>query len=101
MTSSISGRCDRYSASDEGVSAMDRGVAADYDESPTLLTTELANPCRRPSTGDSETPMLEITAVPRTHLTRRERQVIDAIVRGRTNLEIARDLEISEQTVKN
>jgi len=37
----------------------------------------------------------------RAHLSRRETEIIDHLVRGRTNAEIARSLGISEKTVKN
>jgi DNA-binding NarL/FixJ family response regulator len=35
------------------------------------------------------------------HLSRREAEIVDELVRGRTNAEIARSLGISEKTVKN
>jgi DNA-binding NarL/FixJ family response regulator len=44
---------------------------------------------------------MEMDATPFSSLTRREREVIDAVVCGLTNREVARELGISEQTVKN
>src|SRR5439155_6322779 len=35
------------------------------------------------------------------HLSRRETEIVDQLVRGRTNAEIGRSLGISEKTVKN
>jgi len=44
---------------------------------------------------------IEMDTTPFTMLTRREREVIDAVVCGLTNREVGRELGISEQTVKN
>jgi DNA-binding NarL/FixJ family response regulator len=45
--------------------------------------------------------MLESHIMTRVTLTKRERQIVARVARGRTNREIARELNISEQTVKN
>ena len=45
--------------------------------------------------------MPETTTMARAPLTKRERQIVARVARGRTNREIAQELNIGEQTVKN
>ena len=45
--------------------------------------------------------MPETDTMGRVALTKRERQIVARVARGRTNREIARELNIGEQTVKN
>ena len=45
--------------------------------------------------------MPETPTMTRAPLTKRERQIVARVARGRTNREIAHELNIGEQTVKN
>jgi DNA-binding NarL/FixJ family response regulator len=45
--------------------------------------------------------MPETPTMTRAGLTKRERQIVARVARGRTNREIAQELNIGEQTVKN
>ena len=45
--------------------------------------------------------MPETPTMTRAPLTKRERQIVARVARGRTNREIAQELNIGEQTVKN
>ena len=45
--------------------------------------------------------MPETPTMARAPLTKRERQIVARVARGRTNREIAQELNIGEQTVKN
>ena len=45
--------------------------------------------------------MPETPTMTRAALTKRERQIVARVARGRTNREIAQELNIGEQTVKN
>jgi FixJ family two-component response regulator len=85
-----------------GVQAMKRG-AIDFLEKPVkdealLAALELAFPLL--ATHSEGRAASRVARVRAATLTRREREVMDLVVRGRRNREIARDLDISLQTVK-
>ncbi|WP_019854607.1 helix-turn-helix transcriptional regulator [Actinopolyspora mortivallis] len=83
--------------------AMEHSEALDHlvDQINQLVTLRIRLSGGNEEEGEHEDEVVRSDSSGLSRLTQREREVLDHLVRGRSNRQIARSLSISERTVKN